>query len=302
LIDVMPTMLALLGIEPPAPMDGLDLTRAAINRDRAMYIETLSPLVGYGWASLHGLRTVDAKYIQAPTPEFYSLRADPHELCNLLEAGNPSCPATGLGTGADGLAARLDEFMRRWPPPEEALRGLEPLTRGAEQKLAALGYVRGDVTAAAHFEHRPDPKDVLPIYEDLMSKSPLQLHARALEMVLEPEADGCARRQALLLAQAAAHRRPHDWPCLATLGAARFRLGQYEAALAALLQARRLLEQDRESAPPRVLAFLAMAHRRLGHIQQARSALEELRRLAAESPDDPSTRTLLVQAEREFNS
>jgi arylsulfatase A-like enzyme len=332
LIDLMPTVLSLLGVEAPGALDGLDLTRAAIGRDRALYIETLAPLVHYGWSSLQGLRTVDAKYILAPTPELFDLGRDPGELCNLLEpAGGASPTKPGAESGSEaagvfpggsaresngalaaGLEARLAALMSRWPPAEEALKGLEPLRRQVDQKLAALGYVRGGLESVRAMSGeskaspaqpapagRPDPKDILPIYEDLTRQSPLELHDRAWRTVLSPAASGTEYRRALLMAQAAARARPGDGRFLATLGAARFRLGQHESALAALAEARMLLAQDGAGVPPDLPAFAALAHHVLGHDQPARAALAELRAHAESgaNPDD-AVRALLAEVER----
>lgn len=81
--DVLPTVLALLGIAETEPTDGISLLLAHNGRDRAVYMETLQPLFEHGWSPLYGLRRHTDKFILAPRPEYYDLRTDPQELHNL---------------------------------------------------------------------------------------------------------------------------------------------------------------------------------------------------------------------------
>ena len=68
--DILPTVLDLLGVPPPARLDGESLKPlfASIeNTDRTAFGETDYPL-RFGWAPLRSVRTPDFKFIEAPRP------------------------------------------------------------------------------------------------------------------------------------------------------------------------------------------------------------------------------------------
>ncbi len=132
LIDLFPTLLDLLGVDRSGyEVDGINAL-VTPDPDRAVYIESMLPLLDFGWASLHGLRLDGRKYVLAPTPEYYDLLDDPGEQRN-LHPGNGEIRA---------LARRLDERLARWPDPMDVLRAETPLAGEEIERLAALGYVR----------------------------------------------------------------------------------------------------------------------------------------------------------------
>lgn len=121
LVDVPPTLCALLGIEAPQfaveRADGRDLTpllRATevSMETRAVYAESWSPYVSYHWAPLQGMRTTAQKYILAPIPELYDLQVDAKELNNLA-AARPTAREV-LETALDGHLQRI-----RLAPPAD---------------------------------------------------------------------------------------------------------------------------------------------------------------------------------------
>ena len=146
-IDFVSTILDLLG-QPASENSGA--SRAAALRgqgkipDNESYAESLYGELHFGWAPLRGLRGEGWKLIDAPRPEIYRLTEDPHERQNLLEA-QPRVAA--------GMRARLQTYDRG----EGAKAAAAHRDPGAEERLAALGYVGG-----AFFEGPPsgaDPKD-----------------------------------------------------------------------------------------------------------------------------------------------
>lgn len=278
-IDVMPTALGILGIEAGFEMSGVDLTSASIGRDRAIYVETLAPLIYHGWASLHGLRRIDAKYIEAPTPEYYQLSVDPGELNNLLETDSDA---------AGDLADELVRTMRRWPSAQEALGTSSPLTDEARRALGALGYMSTWDPGAAPLSRLADPKDIHPVFRDIRSKEPRELHDMALAMAVSPDGDRASYRRALILAETAYERQPGS-AFLATVGIARYRVGDHEAALATLD-----LAAGRMTPEPAWLAFRAMALAQLGRLDEAQSQLHRLRNANAAAQPDAK---LLAEAE-----
>jgi arylsulfatase A-like enzyme/tetratricopeptide (TPR) repeat protein len=159
-VDVLPTLLALCGIEPPAHVQGRSLL-GAMRRPReeragVAYGESMTPSLQYGWAPLQSLRTTRYKLIQAPRPELYDLVLDPGETTNVIARH---------GVEAEELRQRLErlvsETSRGAPEPEAADLDKETL-----ESLAALGYVGGLALPKAAEEGRPlaDPKDKLGVY------------------------------------------------------------------------------------------------------------------------------------------
>ncbi len=91
--DILPTILSATGVSAPAELNGESLlpliSKEVDEKDdekqpsnRALFGETDYPL-RWGWAPLRALRADGTKWIEAPRPEFYDLRADPKELKNL---------------------------------------------------------------------------------------------------------------------------------------------------------------------------------------------------------------------------
>jgi len=131
LVDVLPTVLDLLGITLGGPIDGRSLApalRGVEVPDRAVYAESMYAK-RFGWSPLRMVRNGNLKFIDAPRQELYDLRTDPLEerdLANVLPA-----------TVAD-MWARLSDLAAETTgqPAERAAIAPETL-RG----LAALGYV-----------------------------------------------------------------------------------------------------------------------------------------------------------------
>jgi choline-sulfatase len=125
-IDIMPTILKLLGIAAPANLDG-DSLEPFLNgieaTPRTVFGETNYPL-RFGWAPLRSVRMEGFKFVEAPKPELYDLRADPGESLNHYEPWNGTVhrlrralaelsaksPATGKGSPAAVSASTIDEL------------------------------------------------------------------------------------------------------------------------------------------------------------------------------------------------
>jgi len=148
LVDVAPTMLALLGVPSPAGVDGQSLVATIDGGAAALppaHLETLHPWLTYGWAPLMALRTADRKLIDAPRAELYDLARDPGETTNLF-ADRPD------------EARALGEELARLTPPA-AVAGARPDDERVRASLEALGYVTGSSAAGEAPGGLPDPKD-----------------------------------------------------------------------------------------------------------------------------------------------
>lgn len=146
-VDVVPTVLDLLGLPPMAKADGQSLLTVARDPDRAIYIETFYPR-RMGCSELTGLRRHTDKYIRAPRSEYYDLRQDRAEAHNLNGKGAPA---------AQALASRLDDLTARWSAAGAGDSGRRRMLPDEVQKLQALGYVGSE--QAAETGPAVDPKD-----------------------------------------------------------------------------------------------------------------------------------------------
>jgi arylsulfatase A-like enzyme/Flp pilus assembly protein TadD len=150
--DILPTVLAVVGAPVPQRLDGESLTSYFGGTDttsRIAFGETDYPL-RFGWAPLRSVRTEGHKFIEAPRPELYDLRADPGELANKYEPWNPQVQKS----------RELLAELRPKVPPVEPSKGV--VGQGTIDELKALGYLgRADVgssTSVPEPSMLPDPK------------------------------------------------------------------------------------------------------------------------------------------------
>jgi arylsulfatase A-like enzyme len=175
IVDVMPTVLDLLGVERGGLMDGINPLAASSTTDRAVYVETIATLTRHGFAPLHGLRRLDDKYIHAPRPEYYDVAADPGETENLFEQ------RPGM---ARALNDQLAAMMAPWERADTALNRALPLDPEQAERLAALGYVT--TRAADDNTGLGDPKDLVPHFTRVWNAKDLSdagRHAEAVRMI-----------------------------------------------------------------------------------------------------------------------
>ena len=152
--DIMPTILKLLGIAAPANLDG-DSLEPFLNgieaTPRTVFGETNYPL-RFGWAPLRSVRMEGFKFVEAPKPELYDLRADPGESLNHYEPWN--------GT-VQSLRRALAELSAKSPTTEKASPAA--VSASTIDELQALGYLgSADARSATDVPQPsllPDPKD-----------------------------------------------------------------------------------------------------------------------------------------------
>src|SRR6185295_12767463 len=88
-VDIAPTLLQLAGLSVPENMQGRSLLQLIWDENspaRLSYGEAYYAQYHFGWSRLLCLRTNDFKYIDAPRPELYDLKKDPHETTNLYQS------------------------------------------------------------------------------------------------------------------------------------------------------------------------------------------------------------------------
>jgi arylsulfatase A-like enzyme/tetratricopeptide (TPR) repeat protein len=160
LVDLMPTVLDLVGLKTPAQVEGVSLRRCleggpVPDRRRPVYCESLEPAT-FQCSTLQGLVEAGWKYIRAPGEELYDLQRDPGEHTNL--AGKESQRA---GRMRGRLEATLQEMDAAAPR-----RGAAAVDPEAVKRLQSLGYVGGGAvpSASAFDPSQEDPKAFLPTY------------------------------------------------------------------------------------------------------------------------------------------
>ncbi len=220
-IDLVPTLLDLLGVPVPQDLRGrslVPLLRGEANAavpEQGVYAEALYPRYHFGWSELYSLTDARYRFIRAPRAELYDLQEDPGEQRNLA--------AERPGTSS-AMRSALERLL--------AGRAIDAPARASSEereRLQALGYVgtHADLAPATSGDTLPDPKDKI---------STLRAYRQALNLASE-------RR---FLDAAAAFRRILDenpamkdvWHQLANVW---LRAGATENALDAY---RRLIELD----------------------------------------------------------
>lgn len=180
-VDLLPTILDLLGVGGPPGLSGRTAAKALRGEEplggEPTYAECLVPLLHFGWSDLRALRDGRFKYIQAPRPELYDLKNDPGETTNLASAepGRASALRTALAQRLAGERAAATDGAAAGVP-EEML-----------EKLGALGYI-GSGTATPSAATGADPKDKIEEYKTvnrLMREALVALREKRLKQSAE---------------------------------------------------------------------------------------------------------------------
>ena len=224
LVDVLPTLLQVAGVEVPAQVQGESLlgmmkAGAAGNgeaeawRDRPAYSESDYPYLAYGWSALEALRTGKYLYVQAPKRELYDQAADPKAEHNLAKESMAV---------ADTLAGRVESFRQKTSTKREAAKiTVDASTR---DKLAALGYVASSTASTtAASGQGPDPKEKIETANEIRRINTLFENGRFNDAI-EP-------------LQALVAKEPGMSIIYAKLGGSYMKLRQYDKAVPVLRKA-----------------------------------------------------------------
>lgn len=167
-IDVVPTVLELMGLPPADKVEGQSvvplMTGAVRELGLAGYAEAVYPRYHYGWSDLRSLTSGRFKFIEAPRPELYDLEQDPRETRNLYSERQ------ALG---ERMAAALRSIEAG---PATNPRSAADVDPDARARLAALGYVGTFVaTPVTDRSTLADPKDKIGLFNLVMTARE-QLH------------------------------------------------------------------------------------------------------------------------------
>ncbi len=135
-VDVLPTVLDLLGLEPARDVQGRTLTgllerESRASRRRELYAETLSPRLSRGWGELRVLLADGKKYIHGPRPELFDLDEDPRELRDLFSQQQDLAAA---------MRSRLQDYLDR--TANQGLDSSVAVDEETKRRLQALGYLQ----------------------------------------------------------------------------------------------------------------------------------------------------------------
>jgi arylsulfatase A-like enzyme/Flp pilus assembly protein TadD len=154
-VDIVPTILDVVGLPPAANLPGHSLRTDADRRsagERPSYFEAMSGMLDYGAAPLDGVLSDREKYIDLPLAELYDLARDAGERNNLVEQSAERRRA---------LDARLAAFAA--PPP--GAPGREDAE--AASRLRSLGYISGSAAPKARYTEADDPKKLVDVDRDM---------------------------------------------------------------------------------------------------------------------------------------
>jgi len=149
-VDIFPTVLDAVGIDPPRGIDGRSLLAMAAGQKLgpvSTYFESLSASLNRGWAPLVGVIDGSLKYIDLPIPELYDLASDPSESHNLAPA---------RAADLQRMQATLKQF-----PGKDAQAGRVAESADARARLRSLGYLSGSAAPKAVYTEADDPKRLI---------------------------------------------------------------------------------------------------------------------------------------------
>jgi arylsulfatase A-like enzyme/tetratricopeptide (TPR) repeat protein len=174
IVDVMPTILELVGIDAPPDVQGRSLV-PLINgepaeADRAVYMESLVARLQSGWGELRGLRTASEKLIHGPAPRLYRVDEDPGEVYDLA-ATRPE--------DVDRLTTRLQAFIDASAREGAGTPGLPD--EEARRMLESLGYVVSPVRVTRGLSN--DLDEVSGMADPHAKRHLFDLHSVALESI-----------------------------------------------------------------------------------------------------------------------
>lgn len=244
LVDIMPTVLDLLGWETPAGVSGQTLIPLIAGRQvspRQAYVESDFPYENFGWARLRGLVDARWKYIRAPRVELYDRAADPGELKNLAASQPDQLRAM------EGDLAALEAAMRAGESQRAALSAAD---RAA---LSSLGYVGSAAPSTLPADQLRNPVDMVDI----------EAKYRAAQDLIE------ARRapQAAPILEECVARSPESFVLQELLGRAYAGCGRLDESVSRLLAALTIAPSS-----PDTLVFLANVQRLRGRLERAVAA------------------------------
>lgn len=239
-VDIVPTILDVLGMKTSVRFDGKSLLGPEQQEPRNAYAECLYPM-SLGWSPLQTARQKQWKYIQAPRRELYDTHSDPFEQDDLYSDDNEQ-------------ARQLEKWLAGFPIySEHEARLRQNVSPEVAKNLADLGYLSfGTIrqTQESLFT-LPDPKDRAAMFEQI-NMAPQLINSGQMQQALE-----------ILLPLLTSGE--HNNPVLnRMIGICYVKMGRFQEGLPFLKTYRLLAEGDLESS-----YYLGVALLRSGSIEEA---------------------------------
>ena len=250
--DILPTVVDWLRMPPPERLDGASLrpyvegTEQTEQQGRTAFGETDYPL-RFGWAPLRSVRAEGFKFIEAPRPELYDLKADPGELANHYQSSD---------VAVQKFRAMLAQVKANSSSPSASSAAQN--TERSSDALKALGYSAanpGVPDAGLPDPRLQDPKDKI--------EEQNLLHAAMLA------SDDNRNDEAMQALEKVLQLDPKSPTALRQLGELELHGGAYAKAAEHLKQAREVRPEDSTAA-----FYEGQARQKTGDFAGARDALE----------------------------
>jgi choline-sulfatase len=253
IVDVMPTILTLVGISVPKSVQGVNLLPIVRGQhfDLIAHSESWYPRYHYGWSELRAISDGRFKFIQAPRPEIYDLQTDPHEQRD--GAAQSAARIASFSTALERFESRVTRAG--------AQRAPRSIDADTEERLSALGYVSGGSTREGPGDRpRGDPKDKIGIYQQLKEAGSASVEGR-------PE-------DAIAIVQDALREDPDTVEAYMLLGNFLEKAKRPAEAIVAYRRALALDDQHQNA-----LFSLAAAYKKEGRLDEALAGFERARAL-----------------------
>jgi len=221
LVDLLPTILDVLGIAAELPGGGRSLRPALAGGElpgAPSYAETEFPHSAYGWSPLRSLTTERWKYIRTTRPELYDRERDPCELYNLASAR----PADARSL--EEQLAQVEGGIKPRTPVETTL------SAGQKERLASLGYVD-----AGGGNERPRPETPLKDIKDMLATKQMEG-----ELITRSHKGAITDEEVLEVSRELVRRSPETASFQFRLGTALATAGETEVGIRHLTEALRL--------------------------------------------------------------
>jgi arylsulfatase A-like enzyme/Tfp pilus assembly protein PilF len=265
-LDVAPTVLDLLGIEPPEEMQGRSLRPLLEDPNRGWeepsLIESYYTRFQFGWAPLRGLVADGWKYIEGPKPELYEVGDDPDELTNLVER-QPEKAAE--------MAERLIRLWRRMSADDPGRSATAASDLETQRKLAALGYLTGTGSASSRARPYPGPDELAEMPNPMDQSATLNYINFSYELLRKLHF-----QEALSVARSGLQIDPGNSRLHLSVGRAAAALGLFDIATEAIERARSI-DPDSPEGPE----LLGRIYLQRGEPQAAIQALSQAMNLGA---------------------
>ena len=283
-IDLLPTVLDLIGVAPSSAVQGTSLVPAFSGNtvpSNYSYEETLYPKINMGWSELRGIHTAHWMYVRAPRPELYDLDRDPGELNNVINEHAREYRE---------LDAQLKKASRLGDAGSETV-AFKQMDQQTMSQLKSLGYTAGFTGQSFDLNGKgDDPKDHLATL-------------KTLHLVDTSGTSAAATRSNIQLLQDALKQDPSNPTLYETLVDKYEAAGQYTQAMQVCQQA-----LQHTALNGMILSRLANLYLRTGNLKQAISYYQQAEQqnpLDIESQNDLATAYLqsgqLANAERVFH-